>query len=175
MPKSWRDKHDGHKHPVQIETLEKPFAGFPPGATMVIATPKDMTAYFKSVPRGKTRDVAGLRRHLAAKYKADVACPLTTGIFTRIAAEYAYAQMEEGALADTVAPFWRVIDPASPLAKKLACGADFIRRMRAEEGAPSLAPANTKTKKAPRKKLAPSRAKPPATRKASGARSRKSV
>jgi hypothetical protein len=171
MAKTWREKHDGHKHPVQIETLDKPFAGKPPGATMVIATPKDMTAFFKSVPRGKSRSMDDLRAHLAKKHKTDFACPLTTGIFSRIAAEHAYAQIAEGESANAVAPFWRVIDPKSPLAKKLACGPDFISRMRAEEGIADAPPpvrkkAASAKPRAAVKKSAPGKA---------AARSRKSV
>lgn len=166
MAKTWREKHDSHKHPIAIQTLDRPFAGHPVGAKMLIATPKDMTAYFKSVPRGKLRDMDALRRSLASKYKTDFVCPLTTGIFSRIAAEHAYAQIAEGAATETVAPFWRVIDPNSPLAKKLACGPDFIRLMRESEGA-QAAPAPRRPKaKAPAAKKRPARAT---------ARSRKSV
>lgn len=131
MAKSWREKHDAHPHPVRIETLDKPFGRLPPGATIVIATPKDMTAYFRSVPRGRTRAMDELRAHLAKTHGADAACPLTTGIFSRIAAEHAYEQHQMGAPA---APFWRVIEPGSPLAKKLTCGPDFIRAQRKAEG-----------------------------------------
>ncbi|MBM3347843.1 MAG: hypothetical protein FJY55_15320 [Betaproteobacteria bacterium] len=73
-----------------------------------------------------------LRAALAKTYAADGACPLTTGIFCRIAAEHAYEQFQMGA--KRVAPFWRVIDPASPLARKLSCGPAFIRKQRQVEG-----------------------------------------
>lgn len=161
MAKTWREKHDGHKQPIDIRALEKPFAGHPVGAKMLIATPKDMTAYFKSVPRGTLRDMDALRRSLAAKHKADFVCPLTTGIFLRIAAEHAYAQILEGAAAETVGPFWRVIDPNSPLAKKLACGPDFIRFMREREGAESSpAPRRAKAQAAKKRPLdAPERSR----------------
>jgi len=132
MARTWREKHDNHKRSAQIETLSKPFAGLPRGARIVIATPKEMSAYFRSVPRGKTRTMAQLRDALARRYAVDAACPMTTGIFCRIAAEFAYEQLQMGA--KKVAPFWRVIDPSSPLAKKLSCGPDFIRKQRHAEG-----------------------------------------
>jgi hypothetical protein len=138
MAKSWREKHDNHPHPAHIETLDKPYAGFPRGATMLIATPKEMTAYFRSVPRGKTRTMEQLRAALAKRHGADVTCPLTTGIFCRIAAEHAWERHEMGAR--SVAPFWRVIDPDSPLARKLTCGPEFIRKQRAAEGTASPPP-----------------------------------
>jgi hypothetical protein len=36
-------------------------------------------------------------------------------------------------MGDEPTPFWRVIAPDSPLARKLSCGPDFIRYRRALE------------------------------------------
>jgi hypothetical protein len=145
MAKSWREKHDNHKHAAHVKRTEKPFAGLPRGATIVIATPKDVSAYIRKIPSGKTRSMAQLRAALAKKYGADAACPLTTGIFTRIASEFAYEQIELGAKPSEVASFWRLVDPKSPLAKKLTCGPAFIETLRAEE---SHAPPKKAAKKA---------------------------
>lgn len=134
MAKTWREKHDGHRTEPQIERLPKAWAGLPAGATIVIASPQEMSAYFRSVPRGKTRTIEQLRKTLAKRHGADGACPMTTGIFCRIAAEAALESLEMGAKPSQVAPFWRVIDPASPLANKLSCGPEFIRRRREAEG-----------------------------------------
>lgn len=153
MPKTWREKHDGHKHPPQVERLDKPYAGLPRSATIVIATPKDITAYMRKIPRGKSRDMDQLRATLAKKYGADGACPLTTGIFSRIAAEFAFEQLEMGAKPSDVAPFWRLIEPNSALAKKLSCGPDFISARREEEGiAPQGQPAASKRPSAKHRK-----------------------
>ena len=132
MAKSWREKHDDHKHPVHVETLARPFGGLPSGTRIVIATPREMTEWFRSIPRGKTRSMEQLRQALANKFSADAACPLTTSIFCRIAAEHSFEQIQMGA--KRAAPFWRAIDPASSLAKRLGCGPDFIYRQRAAEG-----------------------------------------
>ena len=134
MAKTWREKHDGHRTEPQIERLTKRWAGLPAGATIVIASPQEISAYFRSVPRGRTRTMDQLRQTLAKRHGADGACPMTTGIFCRIAAEAALETIEMGAKRSQVAPFWRVIDPASPLAKKLSCGPDFIRKQRHSEG-----------------------------------------
>ncbi|MBY0564317.1 MAG: hypothetical protein K2P58_09035 [Hyphomonadaceae bacterium] len=154
MARSFIDKHDHHKHPVQVERLDKAFAGLQPGQTIVIATPKDFSAAFKRVPAGKLRSIEAVRASLATKYGADAACPLTSGIFARIAAEAALERIAAGAKASEVAPFWRVIDPDSPLAEKLSCGPDFIREMRALEGAAgkSKAKPNATKRKASRLK-----------------------
>ena len=137
MAKSFREKHDGHKYPPKVETLDKPWAGLQKGQTIGIATPKHMSAYFQKIPRGETRTIEDLRASIAKQLKADAACPMTTGIFCRIAAEAALEEIAEGAKPAEVAPFWRLIDPKSPLAKKLSCGPDFIREMRQLEGVSS--------------------------------------
>lgn len=134
MARSFIDKHDNHKHPAQVEKLTKAYAGLKRGQTIVIATPREVSAFFQGVPAGGTRSMEALRASLAKKHQADAACPLTTGIFVRIAAEAALERMAAGANPAEVAPFWRVIDPDSPLARKLSCGPAFIREMRALEG-----------------------------------------
>lgn len=141
MAKSWTEKHDNHAHPAHVEILDKPFAGLPVGASIVVATPKEVTAYLRRIPKGQTRSVEALRSHLARKYKADAACPLTTGIFLRIAAEAALEKMAAGAPVGSAAPFWRVVDPGSPLAKKLSCGPSFIMARRRAEGVTEAKPA----------------------------------
>ena len=75
-----------------------------------------------------------IRGDLAVRNQADYTCPVSTGIFLRIVAESAYEELMEGAPTEAVAPFWRAIDPKSPLAAKLTCGPEFIREKRAAEG-----------------------------------------
>ena len=98
----------------------------------------------RKIPKGKSRSMEQLRAALAKKYAADGACPLTTGIFTRIAAEFAYEQIAMGARPMEVAPFWRLIEPTAPLAKKVSCGAEFLARMRAAEGIEPIKPERKK-------------------------------
>lgn len=78
-------------------------------------------------------EVAELRRRLAEKHGADGCCPLTVGIFLRIVAEHAWDELSAGKSLEKVAPFWRVVDPKSPLAKKLRAGAEWIRLQRLAE------------------------------------------
>ncbi len=68
MARTWKDKHDHHKHPAHVERLNRAYAGLPDGASIVIATPKEMSAYFRKVPRGKTRSMDDLRGALAKKH-----------------------------------------------------------------------------------------------------------
>ena len=67
-------------------------------------------------------------------HHADFTCPLTAGIFLRIAAELAWEQHQAGKSLTAITPFWRIVDAKSPAAKKLACGVDFIVKQRRREG-----------------------------------------
>lgn len=130
--KSWQDKFNSRAQPA-IEVLEKPFAGLQPGQTLLISTPAELDAQLRQIPYGQTESVANLRQTLAALHRADSTCPLTTSIFLRIVAEVALEQIAHGQPVSDVAPFWRVVEPKSPLAQKLSCGPDWITAQRASE------------------------------------------
>jgi hypothetical protein len=66
----------------------------------------------------------------ACQHKARM-CPLTAGIFIRIISEVALEKMSAGDM--HVSPFWRVVDPKSPLARKISCGPETIIKLRASE------------------------------------------
>lgn len=125
--KTWTQKFAGAK-PPHISRLEKPFAGMPVGTRLLISSPEAIAAYIRAIPSGETRSVIEMRQAFAEEAGADATCPTSSSIFLRIAAE---AALE--APGPALLPFWRVIDPASPLAAKLSCGPDFVRDRRAEE------------------------------------------
>ena len=61
-------------------------------------------------------------------------CPVVTGISLRIISEAAFEEYQMDQILDTITPFWRVVDPDSKLAGKLACGVDFIIEHQIQEG-----------------------------------------
>jgi hypothetical protein len=130
--KTWQQKMQNGKKP-EVKRLDKSFADLKEGSDMLISTPVEIAQHLRRIPKGKTKTVLQLRQELAKKHKADGTCPLTTGIFLRIASEAALEQIGAGAAPDDVTPFWRVVEPGSKLAKKLSCGDDFIESMRAAE------------------------------------------
>ena len=129
MPKTWKEKLDGG-NPPHVETLTKAFGGAPAGARMLVGSPRLIDGYIRNVPAGEKRSVAQMRSDLARAHKADTTCPLSTGIFVRIAAEAALDEIARGKPIDDVTPFWRVIEENSPLARRLSCGPDFIEMRR---------------------------------------------
>ena len=131
--KTWEEKLHIDKKPV-IEKTDKDFAGIKTGQMMLIPTPLLVDAYIRQIPKGKEADTATIRKDLAAEYHAEVTCPLTTGIFIRIAAEAAYEQYMKGTPVSKITPFWRVINEKSPAAKKLSFGIEFLKEQRHREG-----------------------------------------
>ena len=133
-PKTWAEKMASP--PAHVARLEKNFGGMPAGALMLISTPQEVAAHLSEhVARGMTITVPALRVALAKAHGAVGSCPLTTSIFLRIAAEAAWDEIQEGASADDVTPFWRAVDPKSDLAKKLRCGPEWLAWQRATERA----------------------------------------
>ena len=135
MPKSWQQKFASAK-PAHVVTLDKPFAGVPAGARLLVPDPALVERYVRAVPPGATPDLAAVRAGMAEEQGADSACPVTTSIHLRIVAELAVEAVEAGMPVEEVAPFWRVVAPEAALAKKLSCGPEFIRRRRAAETPP---------------------------------------
>ena len=131
--KTWVQKMNNGRQP-EVCVLDKPIWGMPAGTNLLVTTPLETKAELDRIPRGETLPVAELRSALAAKHGADTTCPLTTGIYLRILAEVALEELASGKPTKEVTPFWRIIEPKSPLAKKVSCGPEGIRALREAEG-----------------------------------------
>ena len=130
--KSWREKMDNGREP-HVVVLEKPYAGVPAGAKLLISSPREVAGEIRKVRRGRTLSIQNLRERLAKRHGADAACPTSTSIFVRIVAEATLEDVGSGLTMDKATPFWRVIEPDSALAAKLSCGPDLIRHQRTVE------------------------------------------
>jgi hypothetical protein len=132
--KTWADKK--RAKPTHTVTLDKDFAGVPAGSRLLISCPMELEDYLKThVPYGTTKEIQQVRRELASLHGADATCPVSTAIFLRTVAEAAWDEICGGKAMTAVAPFWRVIDPKSPLAKKLRAGIQWIEQQRLAEQA----------------------------------------
>jgi hypothetical protein len=74
---------------------------------MVIPAPIEVDALMKQVPSGKVVTTNELRAALAKTHKVDFACPMTTGIFSWIAAHPAAEAEADGVT--KITPFWRTL------------------------------------------------------------------
>ena len=131
-PVSWKTRIAKAK-PAHVVTTEADFAGIRAGSRLLIASPEILARYLMAIPAGETRNLVRLRNELARRHRADATCPVTTAIYLRVIAESAWEDLCAGAPRDAVPPFWRVIDPGSPIAKRLSFGSDVIERERALE------------------------------------------
>jgi hypothetical protein len=131
--KTWAEKMNPGR-PAEVKKIDKDFADIPAGSTMLIATPQIVADYIGHIPKGKTTNIKQIRKDLAGEYHADYTCPVTTGIFLRIAAEAAYEEYKAGKPLKEITPFWRVISENSPTIKKLSFPVDFVIKKRKEEG-----------------------------------------
>jgi hypothetical protein len=129
--KSWREKLENPNLP-KVEEI-------PPGmrkqlgtGTMLIPSPRDVDALIRTIRKGDLITVARLRQDLAARYAADVTCPLTTGMFVRIAAEAAEEEARAGK--KQITPYWRVIKDDGSLNPKFPGGVEVQAARLREEG-----------------------------------------
>lgn len=112
---------------------------------MLIPRPLDVDGLIRRIPRGKLATVEQIRGRLAADFHADFTCPLTAGIFIRIAAEAAEEDLSRGER--EITPYWRVLKADGSLNQKLPGGTEAQAARLREEGH-SIQPG--KGKKAPR-------------------------
>lgn len=129
--KSWSEKMNAK--PPHYVVLEKDFAGVKKGSKLYISCPLDIASALTRIPKGKTMAVQEFRRTLAKANHCDATCPVSTALFLRIVAEYAWERMQAGADIETVPPFWRVIEPDSTIAKKLSLDQSWIALQRSIE------------------------------------------
>lgn len=128
---SWREKMERQQEPKIVEIPPRMQKRLGKG-TMVIPRPLDVDALIRKVPKGKLVTVAQLRQELAKRSKVDVACPLTTGIFVRIAAEAAEEERQKGG--KRVTPYWRVLTYKGGINSKFPGGAAAQKEKLLAEG-----------------------------------------
>lgn len=128
--KSWREKMQNPDLPRLVPMLPNMRKRYGAG-TMVIPSPREVNAFIRTVPEGSVITITQIREFLAGKHAADATCPLTTGIFIRIAAE---AAEEDAAAGKTkITPYWRVVKDDGSLNPKFPGGVERqADRLRAE-------------------------------------------
>jgi len=129
--KSWREKLADNKGlPKVCEAAGKFSKRFGEG-TFVIPAPREVDALMKQVPKGRVVTINELRDALARKHKTNFACPITTGIFSWIAAHAAAEAEAEGT--KRVTPFWRTLKVGGEINPKYPGGVETIsKRLRGE-------------------------------------------
>lgn len=114
---------------------------------MLIPKPLDVDALMRKIRKGNLATVAQIRDRLAKDFNADLTCPLTAGIFMRIAAEAAEEDLAQGK--KRITPYWRVIKTDGSLNEKFPGGTE-AQAVRLKEEGHTIVPG--KGKKPPRVK-----------------------
>ncbi|HMF91410.1 MAG TPA: hypothetical protein VKL40_12260 [Candidatus Angelobacter sp.] len=127
----WRQKLERHQQAKVVDIPPNMQQRWGKG-TMVIPRPLDVDELIRQVRQGKLVTVLQLREEPAKRSRVDVACPLTTGIFVRIAAEAAEEDRRAGAKAPT--PYWRVLSSQGGLNPKFPGGVAAQKRRLSAEG-----------------------------------------
>ena len=123
----WQEKFKKEKK-EKIKKLTFNFADIKKGQKMLVSSPKSISTYIKKIPSGKKRTIIQMRDALAKKAKADKTCPVSTGIFLRIAIESSLEEQKKEKLKKPNLPFWRIIDENNPILKKLSISKSILRK-----------------------------------------------
>ena len=98
----------------------------------VIPAPLEIDALMRKVPKGKLTIINELRTALARKHKTDFACPITTDIFSWIAANAADEMARQGR--KRITPYWRTLKSDVQINPRYPGGGEAIRGTLEAEG-----------------------------------------
>ena len=121
-----------HSGKPKIVKLEGKLAEKWGEGTMVIPAPIDVDRAIRHVPAGRVMTIGQLRKILAKHYGTTIACPLTTGIFVKIAAFAAEEMRSKGE--KNITPYWRIVKNDGSIDKKLPLSDFEIAEILRSEG-----------------------------------------
>lgn len=116
--------------PAKIVEI-KPGGKWRPGK-MLVPRPRDIDDAIQRIRKGEVKTLSQIRRELSDEAGADYTCPLTAGIFVRVAAEAAEEARAEGKTRLT--PYWRVVKDDGALYLKFPGGVAAQAQRLREEG-----------------------------------------
>ncbi len=119
--KSWREKLADSKGLPRTALATGPLSQRWGAGTFVIPAPCEVDALMRQVPQGRVVTINHLRTALATRHGVNFACPLTTGIFSWIAAHA--AAEAESAGAKPITPYWRTLKNGGKINPKFPGGA----------------------------------------------------
>ncbi len=129
--KTWQEKLADSKGLPKLGKVEGNMRQTWGTGTMVVPTPIEVDEVMRRVPRGKVTTINQIRSVLAKKHQVKICYPITTGIFSWIAAHAA----EEAAAAGRkrITPYWRTLKGAGELNPKYPGGIEAqAKRLKAE-------------------------------------------
>ena len=129
--KTYREKLMESKDLPRVEEIPKKMRKTWGFGTLVIPSPREVDEIMRKIPKGKLTTINDIRSALARKHGATIGCPITTGLFARIAAGTAAEDEAEGR--KRITPFWRTLKSQGELNPKYPGGIQDQRgRLEAE-------------------------------------------
>jgi alkylated DNA nucleotide flippase Atl1 len=129
--KSCTEKLENSKDLPRVEKITAKMSKRWGTGTIVIPAPREVDEIMREVPEGKVTTINEIRKALAGKHKATICCPITTGIFARIAAGAAEEQKEKR---KDITPYWRTLKVDGEINEKYPGGVEGQRRLLEKEG-----------------------------------------
>ncbi len=133
--KSWCEKlaeDKGFPKVFKIDPTRSKRWGMEGASTMVIPAPLEVNELMGRVRKGKLTTIDHLRKTLARRHGAGMACPITTGIFAWIAAHAAAEGEAAGEKKTTV--FWRTLKTGGEVNAKYPGGIGLMKKKLKTEG-----------------------------------------
>lgn len=130
--RSWREKLADSKDFPKVAEIDRNKTKRWGEGTFVIPAPLEVDAAMKKVGRGKLTTIDALRKALAKKHGATIACPITTGIFAWITAYAADEAEAEGA--KRITPYWRTLKTGGEINPKYPGGIKKVSARLVAEG-----------------------------------------
>ena len=130
--KSWIEKlHDNKDLPKVVKIEGKMSTRWGTG-TCAIPAPIEVNEIMRRVPKGKLITINQIREIVAKKHKANIGCPITTGIFAWISAGAAEEERARGK--KDITPYWRTLKGEEELNPKYPLGIKFQKEILENEG-----------------------------------------
>jgi len=128
---SWQEKLRDSKGLPKVEKITGRMSKRWGTGTVVIPAPMEVDEIMRRVPSGKLITVNLIREKLA-KHGATIACPITTGIFSWVAAHAAEEAKAQGRT--HITPYWRTLKSKGELNEKYPGGVKAQAAHLKEEG-----------------------------------------
>lgn len=130
--KTWREKLADNKGFPKVSPIDDAKSNRWGTGTFVIPAPMEVDQLMRRVPKGGLTTIDELRKTLARRHGATIACPITTGIFAWIAAHASEEAAVEGR--KNVTPYWRTLKSKGELNPKYPGSIAGLKRRLAAEG-----------------------------------------
>jgi len=131
LRKTWREKLADDKDLPKIIPITGRMSRRWGTGNCAIPAPREVDALIRRIRKGRTATINDLRAAVAKQHGTSIGCPITTGIFSWIAAQAAAEDEADGK--KRITPWWRVLKDGGKLNPKYPGGIrEQARRLRAE-------------------------------------------